>query len=51
MNQYLTIHAESYTPVGEGSIPLGENAPVEGIRWISAHRIRLVMRLKPTLSS
>ena len=30
MDQYLTIHAESYTPVGEGSIPLGENAPVEG---------------------
>ena len=30
VDQYLTIHAESYTPVGEGSIPLGENAPVEG---------------------
>ena len=30
MDQYLTIHAESYTPVGEGSIPLGENVPVEG---------------------
>ena len=30
MDQYLTIHAEAYTPVGEGSIPLGENAPVEG---------------------
>ena len=30
MDQYLMIHAESYTPVGEGSIPLGENAPVEG---------------------
>ena len=30
MDQYLTIHAEQYTPVGEGSIPLGENAVVEG---------------------
>ena len=30
MDQYLTIHAEQYTPVGEGSIPVGENAPVEG---------------------
>ena len=30
MDQYLTIHAEQYTPVGEGSIPLGENAAVEG---------------------
>ena len=30
MDQYLTIHAQQYTPVGEGSIPLGENVPVEG---------------------
>ena len=34
MDQYLTIHAEQYTPVGEGSIPLGENAAVEELRWI-----------------
>ena len=30
MDQYVTIHAEQYTPVGEGSIPLGENVAVEG---------------------
>ena len=30
LDQYLSIHAQSYTPVGEGSIPLGENVPVEG---------------------
>ena len=30
LDQYLTIHAQSYTPVREDSIPLGENAPVEG---------------------
>ncbi len=30
MNQYLTIHAREYKPVGEGSIPPGENAAVEG---------------------
>ncbi|WP_274421568.1 aldose epimerase family protein [Blautia sp. XA-2221] len=30
LDQYLTIHAQSYTPVREDSIPLGENVPVEG---------------------
>lgn len=30
MDQYLTIHAQEYTPVREDSIPVGENAPVEG---------------------
>lgn len=30
LDQYLTIHAQEYTPVGAGSIPLGENVPVEG---------------------
>lgn len=30
MDQYLTIHAQEYTPVREDSIPLGENASVEG---------------------
>lgn len=30
LDQYLTINARYYTPVGEDSIPLGENAPVEG---------------------
>lgn len=30
LDQYLTIHAQEFTPVGEGSIPLGENASVEG---------------------
>ena len=30
LDQYLTIHAQQYTPVREDSIPLGENAPVEG---------------------
>lgn len=41
MDQYLTIHAEKYTPVGEGSIPLGENAPVEGtpMDFRKAHQI------------
>lgn len=29
MDQYLTIHAESYVPVRKGSIPLGVYAPVE----------------------
>ena len=41
MNQYLTIHAEQYTPVGEESIPLGENAAVEGtpMDFRKAHKI------------
>ena len=41
MDQYLTIHAEHYTPVGEGSIPLGENAAVEGtpMDFRKAHKI------------
>ena len=41
MDQYLTIHAEQYTPVGEGSIPLGENAAVEGtpMDFRKAHKI------------
>ena len=41
MNQYLTIHAEQYTPVGEESIPLGENAEVEGtpMDFRKAHKI------------
>lgn len=41
MEQYLMIHAEQYTPVGEGSIPLGENVPVEGtpMDFRKAHRI------------
>lgn len=30
LDQYLTIKAGYYTPVGEDSIPLGENVPVEG---------------------
>lgn len=30
LDQYLTIRAQSYTPVREDSIPLGENVPVEG---------------------
>lgn len=30
MDQYLTIHAQEYTPVREDSIPLGENTSVEG---------------------
>ena len=30
MDQYLTIHAQEYTPVREDSIPVGENVPVEG---------------------
>ena len=30
MEQYLTIHAQEYTPVREDSIPLGENVSVEG---------------------
>nr|WP_294659310.1 aldose epimerase family protein [uncultured Blautia sp.] len=30
MDQYLIIHAQEYTPVREDSIPLGENASVEG---------------------
>ena len=41
MDQYLTIHAEQDTPVGEGSIPLGENAAVEGtpMDFRKAHKI------------
>lgn len=41
MDQYLTIHAEQYTSVGEGSIPLGENAAVEGtpMDFRKAHKI------------
>lgn len=41
MDQYLTIHAEQYTPVGEESIPLGENAAVEGtpMDFRKAHKI------------
>ena len=41
MDQYLTIHAEQYTPGGEGSIPLGENAAVEGtpMDFRKAHKI------------
>ena len=41
MDQYLTIHAEQYTPVGEGSISLGENAAVEGtpMDFRKAHKI------------
>ena len=41
MDQYLTIHAEQYTLVGEGSIPLGENAAVEGtpMDFRKAHKI------------
>ena len=41
MDQYLTIHAEQYTPVGEGSIPLGENTAVEGtpMDFRKAHKI------------
>ena len=41
MDQYVTIHAEQYTPVGEGSIPLGENAAVEGtpMDFRKAHKI------------
>ncbi len=30
MEQLLTLHAGQYTPVGPGSIPTGERAPVEG---------------------
>lgn len=30
MEQRLTLHASRYTPVGPGSIPTGELAPVEG---------------------
>lgn len=30
MDHYMTIHAQEYTPVGEGSIPTGEYARVEG---------------------
>lgn len=30
LDQYLKIHAQLYTPVREDSIPLGQNAPVEG---------------------
>ena len=30
MDQYLTIHAEQYTPVGEESIPLGEKCSGRG---------------------
>lgn len=30
MEQRLTLHASRYTPVGPGSIPIGELAPVEG---------------------
>lgn len=41
MDQYVTIHAEQYTPVGEESIPLGENAAVEGtpMDFRKAHKI------------
>ena len=41
MDQYLTIHAGQYTPVGEESIPLGENAAVEGtpMDFRKAHKI------------
>lgn len=41
LDQYLTIHAEAYTPVGAGSIPLGENVPVEGtpMDFRRAHQI------------
>lgn len=41
MDQYVTIHAEQYTQVGEGSIPLGENAAVEGtpMDFRKAHKI------------
>ena len=41
MDQYLTIHAEQYTTVGEGSIPLGENAAVQGtpMDFRKAHKI------------
>lgn len=41
MDQYVTIHAEQYTPVGEGSIPLGENVAVEGtpMDFRKAHKI------------
>ena len=41
MDQYLTIHAEQYTPVGEGSNPLGENAAVEEtpMDFRKAHKI------------
>lgn len=41
MDQYLTIHAEQYTPVDEESIPLGENAAVEGtpMDFRKAHKI------------
>ena len=41
MDQYVTIHAEQYTPVGEGSSPLGENAAVEGtpMDFRKAHKI------------
>ena len=41
MDQYLTIHAEQYTQVGEGSIPLGENAAVAGTPtdFRKAHKI------------
>ena len=30
LDQYLTIHAQEYTPVRNDSIPVGENASVEG---------------------
>ena len=42
MDQYVTIHAEQYTPVGEGSIPLGENVAVEGtpMDFRKAHKNR-----------
>lgn len=30
LDQYLTIHAQYYTPVKEDSIPVGENVSVEG---------------------
>lgn len=30
LDQYLSIHAQQFTPVREDSIPLGENIPVEG---------------------
>lgn len=51
MDQYVTIHAEQYTPVGEGSIPLGENAAVEGTPMDFGKPTRSGMRLRLILNS
>ena len=52
LDQYLTIHAQTYTPVREDSIPLGENVPVRrNNRWISGKKNRLEKILRQNLNS